>query len=94
MAGHLKETVETSEVEVIVEEKKPGVFKRIGAKVASIPAKAKYIAAGVAGAAAVAIAGAVVGMRAAKHDTHENWDSDMTIEDALAIDPDVLNESD
>ena len=86
--------IEGNENEVVKEEK-TGFFKGIKAKVAKVPATAKYIACGVAGAAAVAVGGAVAGALHRGKEAREDWDgSAMTIEEAVAIDPTVVDETD
>lgn len=87
-----KEKIEATENEVIIEEK-PKVFGKIRDSLAGIPAKAKYIAAGVAGAAVV-----VVGTAAARLSTRrgiaEDWgaepDDVIGVEEALDIDPEAI----
>ena len=79
---------EGSADEVVIVEK-PKKFGKLREKIANVPAKAKYIAAGVAGAATVVVGSAIAATRA-KDRKLENEGYDMCVEAALEIDPSAL----
>lgn len=80
--------IENNETVEITE--KTGLFTKIKQKVANVPSAVKYGVCAAAGAAATGIAFAVSGV-ARKHDLEDESEfGDLTIEEALEIDPTVV----
>lgn len=84
-----KKVMETEDAPIV--ENKPGFFKRMKAKVSTIPATIKYIGCGVAGAVVLGLVSAVAANRRDKPEPIEVSGEDLTIEQALELDPDVVD---